>query len=67
MKKLLIIFGIAFVFAACENKQTSEETEVIDSDTVSTTYEVEREVVEMDTTIDVDTTTNVEDIEVETP
>lgn len=65
MKKLLIAFGLMFAFVACDNKQTSEETKVIDTDTVSTTYEVEEEVVEMDTTIDIDTTTNTEEFEVE--
>lgn len=66
MKKLLIAFGVMFAFAACDDtKKSSEYEEVIDTDTVSTTYEVEEKSVEVETTVEVDTTTDTEEVEVE--
>lgn len=64
MKKLFLIPVLAFMFSACENKKSTHE-DVISTDTVGVTYDVEKTVVETDTTIDVDTVTRDKEIEVE--
>ncbi len=68
MKKLIALTLLAgsFFFASCDGKKTSETTEneeVVDTDTVSTEHEVEQTVVERDTTVDVDTTTETKTVE----
>ena len=64
MKKLfalLIVSGL-FTFTSCDSKKTSENQEVVDTDT--TEVEVEKTVVETDTTVESDTTTKTDDVEV---
>ena len=65
MKNLFILLMFVFAFAACDNKKTSEHSEVISTDTTDVTYDVERTVVETDTTIDIDTVKKTDEIEVE--
>jgi hypothetical protein len=64
MKKLFALLLVSgfFTFTSCDSKKTSENQEVVDSDT--TEVEVENTVVETDTTIESDTTTKTENVEV---
>ncbi|HYG37849.1 MAG TPA: hypothetical protein VD908_04485 [Cytophagales bacterium] len=53
MKKLLALMLMSgfFAFTSCDtNKKTSENEEVIETDTTDVSYEVEETVVETDTT-----------------
>lgn len=52
MKKLLALMLMTsfFAFTSCDTKKTSENEEVIDTDTTDVSYEVEETVVETDTT-----------------
>jgi hypothetical protein len=63
MKKLfaLLLLSGLFTFTSCDNKKTSENQEVIDEDT--TEVEVEKTIVETDTTVKTDTTKKTEDVE----
>jgi hypothetical protein len=65
MKKLfaLLLLSGLFTFTSCDSKKTSENEEVVDTDT--TAVEVEKTVVETDTTVKSDTTTKTDEVETE--